>query len=106
MSQLDEVGLARVAADPQSLARLEHLLMRYPALEPEETDEVGDLLSTTGPLDMGLLSRNQMAWSKAETYRREHPQRFRASWASRLFWFAVVVATIVSVILMWDAGVK
>ncbi|GAA4003732.1 hypothetical protein [Sphingomonas humi] len=96
---------ARVANDPLSLARLEDLLIRYPAVSADEKLEIGTLLHRTGPLDMGLLSANAAAWPQAERYRRDHPARFRMGWRQRLFWSLTGVLVIAALILAWDIGI-
>lgn len=101
----DPTGRARVADDPVSLTRLEELLMRYPALDPAENREIGKLLLATGPLDMGLLSANRIAWAKAELYRAEHPDVFRISVTDRLWLLALVVLTVAVIWWLSDIAV-
>ena len=105
MSSSDLAGRARVADDPQALTRLEGLLMRYPDLRPDENVEVGDLLKRTGPLDMGLLSANAIAFAKAEQYRIDHPAVFRTSWKGWLFRLTLVLAVVLTVLLLHDIAV-
>ncbi|WP_344706098.1 hypothetical protein [Sphingomonas swuensis] len=99
-----ETGRARVADDPDALARLDELLTAYPDLPPSTTQEVGILLKGLGPLDTGLLSANAAAWAKAERFRSDHPAIFRASWKLRLLWFALTIAFILFVVLLWDVA--
>lgn len=106
MSTTELVGRARLAHDHEALTRLEALLLRYPALEPNERDEAGTLLRNTGPVDMGLLSINTAAWSKAEQFRRDHPDFFRPSWKVKLLWVALAVAAVASIWWLWDIGVE
>ncbi|GAA4037160.1 hypothetical protein GCM10022281_17230 [Sphingomonas rosea] len=96
---------ARVANDPISLARLEDLLIRYPAVSPAENAEIGTLLRSTGPLDMGLLSSNASAWPQAELYRRDHPTHFRMSWKERGFWLVSAALAVAALVFAWDMGV-
>ncbi|UUR09247.1 hypothetical protein [Sphingomonas glaciei] len=100
----DLVGRARVADDPQSLTRVESLLMRYPELSAEEVSEAGKLLRRTGPLDMGLLSANPTAWTQVERFRGDHPGFFRPSRKNQLLLLLVALLTITSIILLWDSG--
>lgn len=101
----DPTGRARVADDPHSLSRLEQLLLRYPALDQAENREVGRLLLATGPLDMGLLSANRVAWAKAELYRAEHPDVFRMSLTIRVGLVALAVLTVAIIWWLSDIAV-
>lgn len=101
----NSAGRARVANDPYAIARLEDLLVRYPSVSADESDEIAMLLRGTGPFDMGLLSANALAWTKAEHYRRDHPARFRMHWRERLFWLVSAAGVIIVLIVLWDMGV-
>ncbi|NJC04219.1 hypothetical protein GGQ97_000012 [Sphingomonas kaistensis] len=104
MTSHDDAGRARWADDLQSLTRLEQLLMRYPKLDPAENREVGQLLVQTGPLDMGLLSANQAAWTQAERYRAENPHLFRMSVTKRLGLAALALLTVAIIWWLADIG--
>ena len=95
---------AKLARNPQSLARAEGLLLQYPQLSPEELAEVGQFLRRAAPIDMGLLSTNQQAWSNAERYRREHPSAFAATFKEKLIWAFATIFVIAILALLWDSG--
>lgn len=99
-----ETGRARVADDPDALARLEQLLSSYPDLPPPATKEIGTLLKGLGPLDTGLLSANPAAWQKAEQFRKEHPAVFQAGWGLRILWISLTLAFILTVAFLWDVA--
>ena len=95
---------AKLARNPHGLSRTESLLIQYPQLSSEELKEVGQYLRRASPMDMGLLSTNQEAWSNAERYRREHPSVFAATVKEKLVWAVATIAVVAILALLWDSG--
>lgn len=95
---------AKLATDPQNLARTEGLLLRYPDVSSDEVEEIGRYLRRASAMDMGLLSTNQQAWSNAERYRLDHPRMFATTAKEKLVWTIATLTVIAIFVLLWDSG--
>lgn len=96
---------ARLATDPHALSQVEALLLRYPNLSPEETEEVGDYLRRAKPIDVGLLSTNKEAWANAEQFRKDNPRVFALTRKEIAVWTLGSLAILAIVLLLWDLAV-
>lgn len=95
---------AKLATDPQNLARTEGLLLRYPEVSSDEVEEIGRYLRRASAMDMGLLSTNHQAWSNAERYRLDHPRMFATTAKEKLIWTIATLTVIAIFVLLWDSG--
>lgn len=94
----------RLAVDPGSLQRAEDLLHAYPGITDAEIEEVATYLKSGPPMDIGLLSSNDAAWSAAERLRTDHKHLFATSMRGRLIWLASITAFFVVLAILWDSG--
>ncbi len=95
---------AKLATDAHALSRIEMLLLQYPQVTTAEREEIGSYLRRATVMDLGLLSTNEQAWSKAERYRREHPDVFATTAWEYAVWAFLALAFLTTVALLWDGG--
>ncbi|WP_114228800.1 MULTISPECIES: hypothetical protein [Sphingomonas] len=94
----------RLVADGHRLDHVEALLERYPDTSADERDEIGIFLKEASPLEVGLLSSNAAAWTKAEQYKIDHPERFRTSTRTWAMLIGIGLAAAATLVLIWDVA--
>ena len=94
----------RLAVDPDALQRAEQLLYAYPAISDAEVEEVATYLKSGPPMDIGLLSSNEDAWSAAERLRADHKALFATSIKAWVVWVFSIAAFFAVVAILWDSG--
>ena len=94
----------RLAVDPGALQRAEELLYAYPSITDAEVEEIAAYLKSGPPMDIGLLSSNEAAWSAAERLRADHKALFATSLKAWLVWIISIAAFFVFVAVLWDSG--
>jgi hypothetical protein len=101
--KISEAG-KKLTMNPRGLSRAEELLLRYPAIDATERDEIGLFLRRAAPMDRGILSTNEVAWRNSESFKIDHPAYFGIS--KRELTVMAVMATVVILILysLWDIG--
>lgn len=102
--RISEAG-KKLAMSPQDLSRAEELLLRYPAIDASDRDQIGLFLRRGAPMDLGILSTNEVAWRNSEIFRANHPAYFRIS-KKELAVIAVMAAVVILILYsLWDAGI-
>lgn len=87
--------------------RMARLLHRYPALEPDETQEILTFLKTGAILDIGMLKGDPEMHDRIDRIQKDHAAYFKATPLQRL---SVAALLVVPVLLMcwmaWYWGTK
>jgi hypothetical protein len=90
------------AVDPDAIARTEELLDLYPNVSTSERDEIAHFLRKGAPIDIGFLSSNEQAWSKAERFKTENRTHFTVKPREYFYWGLLIIAVATAVFLLWD----
>ena len=92
---------------PDVRDRMNHLLHRYPGLDPSETQEILAFLKAGAILDIGMLKGDPDTHTRIARVQRDHAAYFKPTPLQRL---AVTALLVVPVLLMcglaWYWGAK
>ena len=95
-----------IAHHPETLVKVEELLVSYPDVNGDERDFLAAFLRNGAPIDIGLLSSNAQAWAAAERFRSENPDYFRTGPRVYAAWAAVIGALALALWAMKDMGLN
>lgn len=95
-----------IAHDSETLKDIQALLRRYPDIDEQERDRIGQFLRHGAPIDLGLLSSDPELWSAAGAFKSRHPHYFALGRRFYLGWAAAITALMGGLLLIKDMGVN
>lgn len=87
--------------DPARRAEIIDLLLRYPDLEPAETEDLLTFLATGAIIDIGYLTGDPELKPIIDRVRQDHARRFRPGIGQTLVLFGMFIVPLVA--LCWYA---
>lgn len=95
-----------IAHDANQLEEVQRLLRRYPDIDQQERDRVGEFLRNGAPIDVGLLSSDPELWRAAGAFKTHHPHYFALGRGVYIGWAAGIMALVGGLAMIKDMGVN
>ncbi|MDQ8756828.1 hypothetical protein RCO27_11375 [Sphingosinicella sp. LHD-64] len=90
--------------DEDQMARMEALLRRYPGLTDDETHALLQFVRNGPALELGLISGKDDLKPQLDRFRADHAKALSIGMREIAIIAALVIAVVVAVVLLWDAG--